>query len=575
MSRKVLVLGCDSRSGLAVVRSLGRQGIEVHVGWHQPNSIALYSRYVSKVHTLAEYSEADRGWLGALTRLLEAERFDLVIPTTDESMLPVVRERLQLEKLVKLAIPSEHAFLAAYVKSKTAELARSLGVAVPRQVAVSSEADFSAFDVEWEFPLVIKPVSSKFIRAGRIAMSQVSYANCREDLLRKLRSLLDVTPVVVQEYFVGTGMGIEVLCEGGEILCAFQHERLHEPMYGGGSSYRKSVRLDPPLLTCAERLLSELKWTGVAMLEFRYNKRTREFVLLEINGRFWGSLPLALAAGMDFPYYSYQLLVEGRRDFPARYNEGICCRNLYLDFSWRLSNLFTRPSEYNNALPLWWVLCEVANVLLLRERCDSFVLDDLRPGFREIRLIFDRIRSRLSNFFLTYWLRLPAVRHGQQKRILRQAGKARLNICFICKGNICRSPFAEYYFEKVCVNKRLEIGVESTGYYPQASRRCPAEAVSAARRFEVDLSGHRSSVLCEEKLSQKDFVFVFDIESWGLLRQNFRRYKSKVFLLGSIGDNSRVQMISDPYGQDEKAFAETYSHMASLLDSLAKAMAHD
>ena len=56
---RVLVLGSDTRSFLAVVRSLGRAGIEVHVAWCPADAPALGSRYVHTVHSLPPY-EVDR-----------------------------------------------------------------------------------------------------------------------------------------------------------------------------------------------------------------------------------------------------------------------------------------------------------------------------------------------------------------------------------------------------------------------------------------------------------------------------------------------------------------------------------
>ena len=449
MNRKVLVLGGSARSGLTVVRSLGRKGIQVHLGWCPLDSIATFSRYTTKAHILPEYREGDSHWLSALIEVLEREKFDLVIPTSDGSMLPLIKKRSTLERIVKLAIPSDEAFFCAYRKNETVELCRRLQVPIPRQIVVSSQEGLSELDSGWNFPLVIKPVSSKIIMGTKIVEVAVTYANSKGELFSKLKSILPVTAVLIQEYFAGIGVGVELLADGGKILCVFQHERVHEPIYGGGSTYRKSTPLNLKLLNCTEKLISALKWTGVAMAEFKYNKSTDEFALIEINGRFWGSLPLAVAAGMDFPYYLYEFLVEGRKQFDRSYKIGIYCRNLRADFGWFRQNLVTRPSKYNNALPLWELLPEVFNIMTMRERSDTFVSDDLRPGFKEIGFIFRKIRNKLHRIFLKCWLALPQAKNLQQKRIRRRSKRARISICFVCKGNICRSPFAEFYLEKI------------------------------------------------------------------------------------------------------------------------------
>ena len=109
--------------------------------------------------------------------------------------------------------------------------------------------------------------------------------------------------------------------QGGRDPRGFQHERLHEPPEGGGGTYRKSVPLSPELLKATRRLMKELRYTGVAMAEFKVNPRTGGWVLIEINGRFWGSLPLTIAAGADFPRYLYELMVHGRTGFPRESND--------------------------------------------------------------------------------------------------------------------------------------------------------------------------------------------------------------------------------------------------------------
>lgn len=58
---------------------------------------------------------------------------------------------------------------------------------------------------------------------------------------------------------------------------------------------------EPALLDAGLRLLDALAWHGVAMVEFKRDRRTGEFMLIEINAKFWGSTELALRAGVNFP----------------------------------------------------------------------------------------------------------------------------------------------------------------------------------------------------------------------------------------------------------------------------------
>ena len=122
------------------------------------------------------------------------------------------------------------------------------------------------------------------------------------------------SPLLLQEYFTGDGVGIEVLADQGEVVYAFQHRRLHElPLTGGGQLLAGEALPSIPSFYALRPESDEghaLAW--VAMVEFKYNEQSAESRLMEINGRFWGSLPLAVSAGADFPYFLYELLVLGK-----------------------------------------------------------------------------------------------------------------------------------------------------------------------------------------------------------------------------------------------------------------------
>jgi predicted ATP-grasp superfamily ATP-dependent carboligase len=106
----------------------------------------------------------------------------------------------------------------------------------------------------------------------------------------------------------------------------------HGQSSGGVSVLSESVALDPEVLEHAERILEALKWHGVAMVEFKRDASDGVSKLLEINGRFWGSLQLAVDAGVNFPYLLYRLAIEGDIEPVPVYAPGVRLR-------WGLGNL--------------------------------------------------------------------------------------------------------------------------------------------------------------------------------------------------------------------------------------------
>src|SRR5207237_3842696 len=102
---RVLVFGDDMRIFLAVVRSLGRAGKEVHAApfnWHSP---ALSSKYISKVHQVPRYSDDPAGWRASVLDLLQTYSFDLVVPCCDRAILPFDAHRQEFAGY-RIAIPN-------------------------------------------------------------------------------------------------------------------------------------------------------------------------------------------------------------------------------------------------------------------------------------------------------------------------------------------------------------------------------------------------------------------------------------------------------------------------------------
>lgn len=560
-SKRVLVFGWDTRSFLSVIRSLGRAGLQVHVAWCPLYSPSLRSRYVAAVHSIPYYQPDDSCWIEAFNDLVSRYEFDLVIPTDDASMLPLQLHKSQLARQDCIYLLSDEAYRVTSDKEETYELAHRLGISLPRQLVVSTRAELDAAVAALGIPAVVKPPRS----------AESDNPQSRR-FVKKVRSLAEIDSVaapmlksgsvLVQEHFSGVGVGVETLCKNGDILVAFQHERVHEPLTGGGSSYRRSVPLNRELVEAAQRLLKAIDYTGVCMVEFRYNPESRRWVLIETNGRFWGSLPLALAAGVDFPRYLYEMLKQGRTEFPTGYVSNLYCRNWFIDLGWLRSNLLADRSDPTlMTLPLPRVAAEIGNVLRLRERSDTLTLDDPRPAVEQVGGLLARSLVLMTSY-------LYPLRRHMRRRVLK-ALKNASSVLFVCKGNICRSPFAEYYARTRLPN----IEISSIGLLPACGRPSPSTAVNAAAGRNVDMSQHRSRIFRAEDLKRWDVVFVFDVEHFRTLRRIAGRQnaRQKIFFLGSLDTRGSLE-IADPFGGDASTFEATYDRIAKLVDTAAAAI---
>ena len=572
-SYKVLVLGVDDRSALTVIRSLGRKGIVVHQGTDANDSVASYSKYVKRVIEFPKVGQEPDLWLQKLEKLLRSESYDLVIPTADNYLVQIVHNREKLEKLATLAIPDDRGFEYTYKKSKTLELAESLGVPIPKSFEVVDIKQLDAVCEVFRFPVIVKPVSSKVWQQNIRHALDVELAKDRSDLEKKLVRLLPICPVLIQSFHKGVGIGQEFLMDSGEMVAAFQHERVHEPLGGGGSSYRKSAPLDQELLKHSLNLLQNLRWTGVAMVEYKQDQETGESVLMEINGRFWGSLPLAIAAGVDFPGLLFDMLVKGKKPVENKYRYHLYARNPVKDLDWLKENIRAdKKDPFKITVPMPKVIAEIRHIALLRERWDTIVLDDPKPGVRQLSKYFGEnlrgVREKIQHKSLELNYRFnPFHRKNAENRFAKLV-KRQPFIAFVCKGNICRSPFADYYLRAKLNGKADTIRIDSYGLIERVDRPSPDNAVEAAQDYGIDMRSHRSKLLTPKVVQQAGAVFIMDIELYRRVLLTFPESKNKLFFLGSFRKNAPSLEIIDPYGGDINRFQKIYRQISEAVENL-------
>jgi len=567
--KKVLILGHGTRSFLSVIRSLGRKGITVHAANSLPEDLALYSKYITEYFLLPPFSDADR-WKSEVISIVEKGKYDLVIPTDDSPIILLHQIKSEIERRSRVYLLDTYAYTVTNNKLQTYFFCRSLGIRVPRYLMLSKDDDPEEILKEFTFPLIIKPVSSfspdnlERKKLVRIAWDKETFFLILKDLFSNNSSL------IIQEYFEGTGIGLEILAFRGEILAAFQHIRIHEKRIwgirniGGASTYRKSQPVDPFLMSQARKIIRELDYTGVAMLEFRKNFEKNESVLIEINGRFWGSLPLAVAAGADFPYFLYQLLVENQKTFPQKYTCNLFCRSITEDFYWIYDEITAHKPEIKNQTgSIGKTVVEFFNIVLLRECNDTLVLDDLRPGIKELTTL---ALHQISSIKRKLRMRLQSakfyrkVRSGQFKRAVLHAE----NILFVCRGNICRSPFAEHYSQNILPKKHH---ISSCGCIKQNGRESPPEAIRSAKKFGVDLSTHQAHEVTEDIVQNSDLIIVFDESNFRILVDRYKKNKRKIWFLSEICPDLPLY-IEDPFKKDRESYEKVYSVIGYCIDEI-------
>lgn len=387
-----VVLGIDTPIGLTIVRDLGMRGVPVHgIAWSD-GALGLASRYLHRgllradgEAALIEQLIALSGELGTACLFAIAEN-DIALLNRHRDRLPGYRLMFADEARMNRVLNKEQTYAAA---------ARA-GLHVPQTRQIASMEQAWAASRELRFPVVLKwanphEVTRRLSVAG-LALEKARYCQTPEELLDYLGPYqrIGVYPMA-QEYCAGHGLGQFILMQGGQARYVFQHQRVHEwPPEGGFSSLCVSVGPErhDQLMRQSIALLRELDWEGVAMVEYRHDPATGASALMEINGRFWGSLPLAWHAGASFPWLAYQLFGMGRAPAPAPYRAGVRCRFMAPETKRLLRVLFQPQRIADRSLAfkrLPTLIGYLADFLRPSTRYFVFSWRDPAPFFKDVK----------------------------------------------------------------------------------------------------------------------------------------------------------------------------------------------
>ncbi len=302
---------------------------------------------------------------------------------------PLVLSLRESRADVVIPFPELADYEAASDKEHLMRVAAELGVPVPRQVVLDEPGSFEPEVLdELGIPLVLKPAHSAVSTpSGRIKFG-VTIVTEEAGLRKALDRYPEAAyPVLVQERIVGPGLGVFLLAWDGRTLASFAHRRIREkPPTGGVSVYRESVAVAPELRDYSERLLERFHWRGVAMVEFKQDAATGRSYLMEINGRFWGSLQLAIDSGVDFPEMLLRVTLGEACEPMLGFTEGVRCRWLWGDVDHLLAMLRMPGSDRVAHPGLPGRLGALGRFLIPWRPGDHFEVlrwDDLRPFGRE------------------------------------------------------------------------------------------------------------------------------------------------------------------------------------------------
>jgi predicted ATP-grasp superfamily ATP-dependent carboligase/protein-tyrosine-phosphatase len=582
MKHRILVVGDELRVVLNVARSLASCNAEVILAHSIPDRFVRSRSVARRVKIVGAADFA--AYASDVIKTARESAPDLLIPCSDTALRVVVEHEAQLRSLCAVAAPSARAVRMVLDKESTMTTAAACGVPVPQSYDIPN---IDAIDrVGLRYPLVAKP-RDKSKSGGNLFKARYYHEPeaLRAEFLAKPTFGMNH---LIQRYHPGHGVGIGAFLWQGNVLAVAQHRRLSEyPSSGGVAVTAVSEAVDPVLLGHATRLLRALEWDGVAMVEFKRDPATGDAVLMEVNGRFWGSIALAIASGIDFPRHLWEVSTGRPCSAPASSSAGV-------RFRWsagelrRLAEIARDDSRPDRSARTRAAMVEFVRHSLSSYRDALWRINDPLPAIAELasvllevaggagRSAIGRVLPRRVKSTLREVRDLPAEsRRTYLRRLARRTLRGRdespslrnaRSFLVLCHGNIMRSPTAA-----AMLRRRLGDGtiVRSGGLHARPGRPAETRAIIAAGELGLSLSDHGAAPVTPDVVEGSDVIIVMDYRNEATLLTRFPAAAGRVVLLGQYRPSKTSSSeIPDPYHGTLDDVRRCFADIRACVDNL-------
>jgi predicted ATP-grasp superfamily ATP-dependent carboligase len=388
--KKVLLTYGWVRSSYAVLRNLSKRGVEVVVADSKKIGMCQWSKYPVAKYCYTSHYEDEVKFIQDIRRICVKEKIDIIFPSHNETEV-LARHAEKFTPSQRSLFPNPENSEVFNNKALSYEKADEAGIPVPVRIDYKDINDLrETLSVRTkENVYVVKLLTGNSAKGVFYAEGQSETLSLVEKTIQDYGLSQNRYPQV-EEYVEGEGWGCSCFYWHGKAISTFCHRRLREKTRTGGTStYREHANNDL-LYQYTHKLLDAMNWHGFAMVEYKVNPRSGKIWFIEVNPRLWGSLPMAVNAGVEFPYLAYLCATEGS-DAAIRYQDGISVSNSFRG-KWLLGDLAVGIKEI-----IRFRFRDVVKMMPERVNAyDDFYLDDLTAFAGQFMCYFLNSLTKLS-----------------------------------------------------------------------------------------------------------------------------------------------------------------------------------
>ena len=302
---RVLVTGGEHPAGLAALRALHRAGFETWAAVQSRDCLAARSRAAAGLVDVPDARTEPDAWVEALATAAKTHGMAAVLPGTEPALLAMAGREGAFPDSVAIGSSPEPTLRRATDKIALGLLALRAGMHAPPTHVVSADGDVDAEGVT--YPAMVKPLRSELLAGGRLRRYEAQRVESEPELAAALQAYPDGVGLV-QPYLDGRLISVNGVAFRGELYGANQHV-VHRvwPDRCGQAVYAETIPMTPGRDQRVAAFMRHLDWNGVFNLQL-IEWDGGEYVI-DLNPRFYVSLTLAVAAGLNLPAIWTSLLL--------------------------------------------------------------------------------------------------------------------------------------------------------------------------------------------------------------------------------------------------------------------------
>ncbi|MEM5564630.1 ATP-grasp domain-containing protein [Psychroserpens sp. AS72] len=301
VSCNVLIPDGDSTWALSVMQCLSQvEGYNIFVLSNKKRTATKYSKFTSYYKFYNRPDDED--WVDVINSEIEKHSITVVLPIAERELLFFINNGAKISSSARIIpLPNSKNFELAIDKKKLSDFANLHSLPHPNSFFITSETDTQDVLSKIQFPILVKPLDLK----GGDGILKVNSKEKFESHIKK-----ENRPIFIQEFIEGYDIDCSVLCQNGDVLSY----TIQKGNLKGHNTFAPQLAFDflqnDEVLNVAKLTMSKLNWSGIAHLDLRYDAKTKDYKLIEINARFWGSVEGSMFAGVNFPQKAVQLALN-------------------------------------------------------------------------------------------------------------------------------------------------------------------------------------------------------------------------------------------------------------------------